>query len=294
MGKGKKKKSRGKKKGGNNTRDWVASYVENDFGLPTKEQKKRAVEAALNRKEDPLKNWECPHQDECPICMISLPHIQSEYYYYSCCGKNICCGCLYSNVNAVLERDGGDVETAVAKTMVCPFCREEHDDSISEFLMKQAQDGQHEAMYRMGLYSLEDENGLKMNEIEGMEWLQRAVEAGSGKAAATLGSIYLDVEDCQKAFGYFQKGAELGFVPCLELAGVALLPTGEIEEAMLNLRKAAVCGASSSILFGYLRRGFSEGFITKEEYAYTLRENQKACNELNSEGRQAFRSTGTD
>ena len=32
-----------------------------------------AIEAAANRKVDPLKNWTRPPRDECPICLLPLP-----------------------------------------------------------------------------------------------------------------------------------------------------------------------------------------------------------------------------
>ena len=63
---------------------------------------------------------------------------------------------------------------------------------------------------------------------------------------------------------------------------------------MLNLRKAAMCGLSDDSLFDLLRNGFKVGFITKEEYAYTLRENQKACNEMKNGPREMWRKFQND
>ena len=47
-----------------------------------------------------------------------------------------------------------------------------------------------------------------------------------------------------------------------------------------------MCGLRDEHLFKTLRYGFLERFITKDEYAYTLRENQKACNEMKSADRE--------
>ena len=47
-----------------------------------------------------------------------------------------------------------------------------------------------------------------------------------------------------------------------------------------------MCGTSEECLFNILRDGFKNGFITKDEYAFTLRENQKACNEMKSVDRE--------
>ena len=55
------------------------------------------------------------------------------------------------------------------------------------------------------------------------------------------------------------------------------------------MRKAAMCGMSDENLFKALRHSFREGYITKDEYAYTLRENQAACNEIKSEARETYK-----
>ena len=120
------------------------------------------------------------------------------------------------------------------------------------------------------------------------------MEAGCGEAACSLGIFYgngdIVDQDPGKAFEYIQKAADLGYIPAIPLIGHLLMKGGEIEEGMLNYRKAVICGMSIEYLFNLLRSGFAEGFITKEEYAFTLRENQKACNEMKSEGREMWKS----
>ena len=71
--------------------------------------------------------------------------------------------------------------------------------------------------------------------------------------------------------------------------GNILLDMGECYKAMLNFRKAAMCGMEDKSVFDILREGYRDGFITKAEYAFTLRENQAACNEMKSEARERFR-----
>ena len=288
MGKGK-KKSKGKKRGGKNTRCTVEDEVVSGI---TRVQKERAIEAALNRKEDPLENWERPQQDECPLCMITLPPHESECLYLTCCGKTVCWGCAFYGMVGVHVRNGRDLSEAMELGEICPFCRESHVRAYKS-VMNRAEDRQHEAMFQVGMYGLKGKNSHTVNEAEGMKWLQVAVEAGSGKAAFQLGRWYFGGEfvdhDIEKALGYFRKGAELGYTPSFHIMGLILLEDGEIEEGMLNFRKAAIGGVSNSGLFIALRYGFSKGYITKEEYALTLRKNQAICDELNSEGRQKFR-----
>lgn len=51
---------------------------------------------------------------------------------------------------------------------------------------------------------------------------------------------------------------------------------------MLNYRKAAMCGVKDKNLFETLRLGYKYGYMTKEEYAFTLREHHAAYDEMYS------------
>ena len=51
-----------------------------------------------------------PPKEDCPICMLPLPSLYTGKRYKSCCGKDICSGCIH----AVQIRDGAGL---------CPFCR---------------------------------------------------------------------------------------------------------------------------------------------------------------------------
>ena len=305
MGKGK-KKTKGKKRSGGKKEKvreetsvdgfstWMITLGQARVQI-TQEHIERAREAAANRTEDPLKNWTRLQNEECPICMLPMPFACSEIKYWGCCGKMICWGCIISS-GIVHAREGEDVEKAM-KTDICPFCREDHKKCTSENevkrAMKQAETGERDEMQRIGQYYCRGEMGLQQDKAEGLRWYHRAVEAGSGLAAFNLGGCYLKgdgvEQDLEKALGYFQKAAELGGITAFNLIGFLLMVKGEIEDAMLNYRKAAICGDSNEHLFGELKEGFVNGYITKEEYAYTLREHQKACNEMKSDARESWK-----
>ena len=51
-----------------------------------------------------------PPAEDCPICMLLLPSLDTGSRYRSCCGKVICSGCIH----AIEKRDG---------VGLCPFCR---------------------------------------------------------------------------------------------------------------------------------------------------------------------------
>ena len=287
MGKGK-KKTKGKKRSSGKK-----EKVRDDAFSP--EQLESARLAAANRKEDPLKNWTRLQNEECPICMLPIPHEVSESNYCVTCGKTVCWGCMISTAEAHTER--GDVEKAVEKITTCPYCQSNtavHDDKfVLEQVMKRANAGGHDDMCRLGEYYFHGKKGPQQDKAEGLKWYHRAVEAGSGCASFCLGSFYYDgdgvEQDTEKAMEYYQKSADLGYAPSFVTIGFMLLRKGGIEEAMLNFRKAAICGVSDDSIFITLRDGFKCGHITKDEYAFTLREYQAACNEMESGGRERYK-----
>ena len=56
-----------------------------------------------------------PPKDDCPICFLRLPSLNTASTYFACCGKLICCGCMYA---PVYDSQGNKV--AEKK---CLFCR---------------------------------------------------------------------------------------------------------------------------------------------------------------------------
>ena len=247
------------------------------------------------------------------LCMLPFPLSEDEINYCFTCGKTVCYGCVLST-GLVHSRNCRefDVKKVVEKIMTCPLCRTNHasyDDKFTlKALMGRVDAGQHEAMCRVGEFFIKGKMGLRQDKAEGLKWYRRAVEAGSGKAARNIGTLKPDAgsgnaayflgdcywqgdgveQDHDKAFEYFQTAAELGHVYAFLVTGTMLMQRGEIEEGMLNYRKAAISGMSGDSLFNALRNGFRDGIITKDEYAFTLREHQKACNEMKSDGRELY------
>ena len=40
-----------------------------------------------------------PPKEDCPICFLLLPSLETGHRYKSCCGKTICTGCIYAPLN---------------------------------------------------------------------------------------------------------------------------------------------------------------------------------------------------
>ena len=302
MGKGK-KKAKGKKSSGGKKISEETSVGNSSTTLQiTSEQCERARSAAANRTEDPLKNWTRLQNEECPICMVPLSHEASDFNYCVTCGKTVCWGCILCVIDTHIKDCRGE-ETAVSqaameKFLTCAYCRSstvnDDDKATLEKEMKRANAGNGETMCRVAGYYFDGEMGLRQDKTEALKWYHRAVDVGEGRAADDLGQCYLKgdgvEQDIEKALEHYQKAVDLGWIPAFITIGGLLFQRGEIYEGMLNYRKAAMCGWTSDSLFKAIRFGFTNGWITKEEYAFTLREHQKACNEMKSESREEYKS----
>ena len=251
----------------------------------------RAQEAAEKRTEDPLKNWVRPHNEECPICLLPLPVYENGVMYRQCCDSLICKGCV-SHHMFTLIKEGVEKEKGLNAVMACPLCRQVPKENVDMFALQKdlANAGKLEAMYELAMTYIHGENGVMIDWDEGLKWIKQAAAEGFGKASYFIGQCYWDgrntiERDMDKAIKYFKQAGDDGFVYAFATAADALYQEGEIEESMLNYRKAAMCGVNDEDLFTQLREGFGEGYITKEEYAYTLREYQKVSNEMKSASR---------
>ena len=222
--------------------------------------------------------------------MIPLPLNGAETIFWICRGKIICCGCIYDQF--LVDRKDGHLTIDESSFRICPFCRNGSTTfDILDREMKLAKVGHPTALFRIGIRHFDGEL-LQRDTQEGIKWFRRVAEAGEAEAAFNLGVCYSQgdgvEQDTDRAMEYLQKAAELGYAQGFAAIGNLLEQKGSIEEGFLNYRKAAICGYCDKELFGVLRDGYKYGYITKEEYAFTLRENQRASNEMKSESREKY------
>ena len=261
-------------------------------GPPTNEQHLAAIAAAAipAEREDPLLNWTPPAREECPICLLPLPFDEDQLFYKGCCGKTICGGCFHDQV-LVDVKDGKPRSFEDSSVYICPFCRSEDDDvDVLDRDMKQAKAGHHSTFFHVGRHYFFGQMGLPQDKGEGIKWWRRAAEVGVSIAIFSLGICYEEgdgvEQNLDRALEYCQKAAELGNIDAFVAVGRLCIQKGEMDEAVLNLRKAVICGLSDIDQFNGLRACYRGEYITKEEYAFTLRENQKATDEMKSESRE--------
>ena len=117
----------------------------------------------------------------------------------------------------------------------------------------------------------------------------QAESLGNACAPRCLGQLYLLGDavkpDINKALRHMQKAAELGDPSSFFGLGMIYKSIGNINESALSYRKAVICGFGEGMVVDALRSTYQAGFITKDEYASTLREGQAAINETKSQSR---------
>jgi len=69
-----------------------------------------------------------PPAEDCPICFLRLPTLDTGKAYYNCCGKMICSGCCYA---PLYDNQGNEVDNEK-----CPYCRTPWPSSDEELVRR--------------------------------------------------------------------------------------------------------------------------------------------------------------
>ena len=224
-----------------------------------KECKKRAAEL---RDEKLFK--QPPPPEECPICMLPPPLIvnYTGMAFFSCCGKRICNGC-----ELAMEESG-------AKDL-CAYCRTPYTNSHkeqNERLKKLMEKGNARAFNQLAGYYAQGILGMPQNWAKANELYLKAGELGCADGYSNLGCSYRTGDgveiDTKKANHYLELAAMNGSVQARYNLGALEGQTGNYQQTLDNVEK-----------------GFMHGYVTKDQYANTLREYQKSQDEMKSEAR---------
>ena len=191
-----------------------------------------------------------PAKEDCPICFLPMPErllscmtlppatissvpiadfaeanevlaSKTTETYFSCCGKSICVGCIYS------FNESGNIDK-------CPFCNaktsEIIEEAIEEFI-KRVEVNDAGAMYVLGSYHSHGQLGLLQDRAKAIELMERAAELGSCQAQFQLGIIYHEGGDLKKAKFHYEAAAMAG-------DEVARLNLGTMEAQSGNMERA--------------------------------------------------------
>ena len=222
-----------------------------------------------------------PQQEECPICMLALPIHPKLQGYAACCGKTICCGCMYQNQEKSQERP------------TCAFCREpilgESDKETLARALKRVEQKDPNALLNMALKYGFGQLGLSVDQAKCIELVRRSADLGCPGAQYQLavfhkfGQMGLEQNE-EEAFKNYKEAAENGHIFSHNNIGSAYLRNGDFVAAMRHWRLSAAGGLRSSIK-GLIQYGFEDGFLQHGDLAETLQAFYWARAEMKSEGR---------
>ena len=268
----------------------LVKYCSRDCQAAHRPQHKKECKRRAAELHDEKLFEQPPPEDDCPICMIRLPMLETGRTYMACCGKIICNGCMYA-VQSRITKEEHDV---------CPFCRSRPPTSDEEMIKRYKKRmvlDDAAAIYNMGNYYSEGQCGLSQNKDKAFELWHRAGELGSiGSALAyqNLSCVYgfgrgVDADE-KKAKHYRESAAMLGSIHARHNLGIIESRAGKMDRALRHLMIAVKDGGLESLKI--IKHFYSLGYAEKDDYAKALRSYQSYLDEIKSDQRDeaaAFR-----
>ena len=234
------------------------------------ERKKRAAEL-----HDEKLFKQPPHNEDCSICMLLLPSLDTGSKYKSCCGKIICSGCIH----AVKIRDGG--------VGLCPFCRTPAPtpgEEAIDMLKKRMEVDDAHAIYGLGCCHSDGSRGFPQDRAKALELWHQAGELGHSRSYYSVGAAYMRGDgvdrDMKKAIHYYELAAMGGDVNARHNLGAKEGQGGNIDRALKHFMIAVGSGCTNSL--EKIKKMFMYGHATKEDYAKVLQTYQAYLGEIKS------------
>jgi len=232
-----------------------------------------------------------PPMEDCPICFLRLPSLMSGSTYMACCGKMICCGCVYAPVY--------DHEGSVIPEKTCPFCRTKFprrinrirnrssDEKWIEMTNKRVDMNDARAIHSMGVYYSNGLYGLPQNMAKALKLWHRAVELGHALTYCNIGVAHMagrGVEvDHNKAKHSFELAAMGGDVEARHNLGYMEWQAGNMDRALKHFMIAVKGGNLRSL--DNIKEMYENRQTTKDDYAKALQTYQAYLDEIKSDQR---------
>ena len=242
-----------------------------------KECKKRAKELheiELYKQPPPL--------EDCPICMIRLPTLESGRTYMACCGKSICTGCVFAFQSRALlagkpakDRD------------LCPFCRVQAPSSNEELIKRYKRRLESDdpiAIHSLGSFHDRGQFGLPQNHAKALELWHRAAELGNADSYTNIANAYMSVERKEKkALHYYKLAAMRGNELSRHNLGISEIRAGNIDKALQHWMIAVKGGHPDSL--ASIKRMYLNEEVTKDDYDNAVQSYQAYLDEIQTDQR---------
>ena len=247
-----------------------------------------------------------PAKEECPICFLPMPvkliscvslppatvtSVPIDDYataneemanfetktYYSCCGKSVCQGCIYSFC----------VSGNIGK---CPFCNSDRasktDEEYVEQMMKRVVSNDAASIFMLANCYSRGLRGLQQDRAKALELYARAVELGFSKAHSHLGDVYRKGGDMKKAKLHYEAAAMAGDEVARCWLGNMEAKSWNVERTIKHWTIAASAGEYTAM--HTMRKFFEKGAVNRESIDSTLTAYNSSCAKTRSEPRDAF------
>jgi len=245
-----------------------------------------------------------PPKEDCPICFLPMPEKliccvllppatrssvpiydfaiaheeltnEDTALYYSCCGKTICRGCIYSFYESGNNK--------------CPFCnsdraRTTHEERVGE-VTKRAEANDAASIFMLARYYYKDVAGIQHDRTRAMELFTKSAGLGFSKAHNRLGGIYHEGGDVKKAKFHVEAAAMAGNEGARFNVGIIEAESGNMERALKHWIIAASAGHYKAMF--QLKIGFEIGLVSRESIDSTVEAYNSSCAEMRSEARDA-------
>ena len=143
------------------------------------------------------------------------------------------------------------------------------------------------AIFQLGGYYADGSRGMPQDRAKANELFLKAGELGCVDAYYNLGIAYDEGNGVEinkkKAKNYYELAAMKGDVAARFNLGCMEGHAGNHNQAMKHFLIAARAGSKLSL--DVVKKGYTEGLVTKDEYANTLRAYQKSQDEMKSDAR---------
>jgi len=260
-------------------------YCSRDCQIAHRPQHKKECKKKAKELHDEKLFKQPPPKEDCPICMIQLPILESGRMFMACCGKIICISCIHAPVyddlgNEVVEK-------------ACAFCRTPVSTSITdEELIRQFEKrtelNDSYAIYSMGCYYARGENGLPQNYAKALELFHRAGDLGCAEAYFNIGFIHnrgiagVEMNE-KKAIRYWELAAMAADVTARNRLGESEIQAGNMDRALKHFMIAVRDGGHDSLK--NIKTMYKNGYTTKDDFAKALRSYQAYLDKIKSEQR---------
>eukprot|EP00979_Chaetoceros_neogracilis_P001702 scaffold305_cov267-Chaetoceros_neogracile.AAC.19 len=230
-----------------------------------------------------------PPNEDCPICYLRLPIDLDQCLYEPCCGKSLCRGCVHVH----------SVTASATDKNKCVFCRTEassSDEEHIERMKKRVEANDARSMFHLGSYYRHGGVGLRQDHAKALELYRKSAKLGYHIAHHNLSLSYLNgvivEKDTRKATYYKQLGAMAGNVKARYNLGCDECNVGNMDRAYKHWMISANDGFDLSMKS--VQEGYKSGFVTKDDYAKTIRAYGNSIDEMKSNDREraaAFRAS---